>query len=381
MMLQGGYVTVDPSKFHLVDAGMRPVPLNPEARYLISAGEHSHAGSLASELRFGCRVSDLLTNEQVSDAEAAASSENTGKVEGLRPGDMLAVHNCGFIEYMDVMGTDDDIAGAARTSYTGGKQVQKNQGLLRYLLRHHHTTPFEMSELKFRIYLPIFIYRQLFRHRTANQLEPEVAECISNDTAFQTFSVQNEMSGRYVEMPDHYYLPEPASVQLQSTDNKQGRAIGLTPDEQQQVRERFASEIKRMREWYGSSISQGLAKELARAQLPLSQYTLLIWKIDLKNLLHFIRLRIHPHAQYEVREYARALLAVVRTAFPITAAAFDDYELGAVRFSRSELESLLEQMSPAQREAAMAAYRERVKNGREQLEFAEKLGLDGSTPA
>ncbi len=374
-MLHGGYVPVDPAKFSLLDKAMQPVPLNPEARYLIAAGEHSRAGSLASEHRFGCQAGRLLSADQIAAAEAAAGAPNSPSNELLLPGDMLAVHNCGFVEFMDVMGTDDDIAGAARTSYTGGKQVQKNQGLLRYLLRHHHTTPFEMGELKFRLYLPIFIYRQLFRHRTASQLEPEVADCITNDTAFQTFSVQNEMSGRYVEMPDHYYLPEPASVQLQSVDNKQGRGDGLTPVQQQAVRDRFDSEIRKMREWYGESLNMGLAKELARAQLPLSQYTLLIWKIDLKNLLHFIRLRIHPHAQYEVREYARALLAVVHSTFPITAAAFDDYELGSVRFSRSELDALLSQMPEDARKAALSAYRAENKNAREGLEFADKLGI------
>jgi thymidylate synthase ThyX len=224
--------------------------------------------------------------------------------------------------------------------------------------------------------LPIFVYRQLFRHRTASQLEPEVADCISNDTAFQTFSVQIEMSGRYVEMPDHYYLPEPGAIHIQSLDNKQGRSEGgLSLAERMAIRGRLEAEIREMRAWYGKSLDMNLAKELARANLPLSQYTLLIWKIDLKNLLHFIRLRIHPHAQYEVREYARALLAVVWSTFPVTAQAFDDYELGAQRFSRMEMQALLAQLSPNQRAAAVAAYKSLSGNAREVGEFGGKLGV------
>jgi len=377
-MITGGYQAIHADKFPLIDAAMKPVPLNPEARYLIAASEFTGADgqAMGDERRFGVQAKDVLTATQLSSLRAPQAGQGVVPGSDLKPGDMLSVLNCGFVEFMDVMGDDDSVADAARTSYTGGKTKQKNAGLLRYLLRHHHTTPFEMGEIKFRLYLPIFVYRQLFRHRTASQLEPEVADCISNDTAFQMFSVQNEMSGRYVEMPDHYYLPEPGAIHIQSLDNKQGRSDGgLTIEEKLGVRSRLESEIREMRSWYGKSLKMNLAKELARANLPLSQYTLLIWKIDLKNLLHFIKLRIHPHAQYEVREYARALLAVVWSTFPVTAQAFDDYELGAQRFSRMEMEALLAQLSPKQREAAVAAYKQASGNAREVGEFGAKLGI------
>jgi thymidylate synthase (FAD) len=187
------------------------------------------------------------------------------------------------------------------------------------------------------------------------------------------------MSGRYVEMPDHYYLPELAAIQKQSLDNKQGRAGESFSDaDRVALRDRLERELREMRGWYKSSLSVDLAKELARANLPLSQYTLLIWKIDLKNLLHFIALRIHPHAQYKVREYARALLAVVQSAFPVTAEAFDDYMIGGERLTRTERQALDSVLTVEQRRAALAAFSARVSNGRERLEFAAKLGLAAS---
>ncbi|MCA8939464.1 MAG: FAD-dependent thymidylate synthase, partial [Planctomycetes bacterium] len=192
---------------------MAPVALNPDARYLIARASNEGA-ELSAETRFGVAVRELLSEDEIKSAESV-SGETCDADEELQVGDVLMVLNYGFVEFMDVMGDDDSVADAARTSYTGGKTVRKNRGLIRYLLRHHHTTPFEMGELKFRLYIPIFVYRQLFRHRTASQLEPEVADCITNDTAFQTFSVQNEMSGRYVEMPDHYFLPEISTIEQQ----------------------------------------------------------------------------------------------------------------------------------------------------------------------
>jgi thymidylate synthase (FAD) len=378
-MISGGYEQVPSSHFAAMNAAMLPVPLNPDTRYLI-ARSGLEGSSLSDETRYNLPVIQLLDPAAAARAQAAPTTPGpqhaANDTEPLRPGDTLAVLNAGFVEYMDVMGDDDSVADAARTSYTGGKTKQKNAGLIRYLLRHSHTTPFEMGELKFRLYLPIFVYRQLFRHRTASQLEPEVADCISNDTAFQSFSVQNEMSGRYVEMPDHYYLPELAAIQKQSLDNKQGRAgASFTDAERREVRARLEREIREMRGWYKNSLSVDLAKELARANLPLSQYTLLIWKIDLKNLLHFIALRIHPHAQYEVREYARALLAVVHAAFPVTAEAFDDFVLGGERLTRGELTALRGVMTDDHRRAALLSFCATTKNARERLEFAEKLGL------
>ncbi|NUQ35683.1 MAG: FAD-dependent thymidylate synthase [Planctomycetaceae bacterium] len=361
-------VPADKSK-HIVEA-LAPVAMNPDARYFLGRGGFDPA-KLAEETRFGLSVSQLLDKGAISSLAGGKSSDSEYK-----PGDTIGVLNYGFVEYMEAMGDDDAIADAARTSYTGGKRTRSNEGLLRYLLRHQHTTPFEMGEFKFRVYIPIFVYRQMFRHRTASQLEPEIADCITNDTAFQSFSVQNEMSGRYVEMPNHYFLPELASIQKQSTDNKQGRNEGtFSPAEQKALRDKFQREVGTMRQWYEASLKDDVAKELSRVNLPLSQYTLLIWKIDLKNLMHFIALRAHGHAQYEVREYARALLAFVRTRFPVTASAFEDYMISGDRFSRGEIEALRTVLTEQQREKVYQHFAEQVKNSRERAEFAAKLGI------
>ena len=373
-MLIGGYASVGTSKRAAIISRLQPVAVNPESRYLISRSSLADS-RLADETRFGLPVPEVLDTEEIATAEGA--SEASG--DPLAIGDTLGVLNVGFVEYMDCMGSDGEIADAARTSYTGGKRSQKDAALLRYLMRHQHTTPFEMGTLKFRLYIPIFVYRQLFRHRTASQLEPDIADCITNDTAFQKFSVQNEMSGRYVEMPDHYYIPELAGIQKQSTDNKQGRdAASYTREEQRAIRESIVRDTAAARERYQSSLDRGVAKELGRAILPLSQYTLLVWKIDLKNLLHFVHLRIHAHAQYEVREYARALLAVVRSAFPICAEAFSDYMIDGERLTRQEIEALRDSMTKADREKVLAAFCARVSNSRERGEFAVKLGIPDS---
>lgn len=367
----GDYEEIKKDAVQGVVKAMDPVALNPDARYFLSYSGESSA-NLMDERRLGLPVDELIDDaarDRLADPQACEHCP-------IEPGDVVAVLNYGFVEFMDCMGSDDDIADAARTSYTGGKKAQANASLIRYLLRHQHTTPFEMGELKFRVYIPIFVYRQMFRHRTANQLEPEVSEAITNDTAFQTYSVQNEMSGRYVEMPDHYYIPEAASIQKQSDTNKQGRADGgFSPEEQAGIQYRLSDEVKAMRSWYQASTQQGVAKELARVNLPLSQYTLLIWKIDLKNLMHFCALRLHPHAQFEVREYARALMAVVKSRFPITAEAFEDYVINAERFTREEVRALRDTMSTEQRVAVWHMFAARVKNSRERAEFAAKLGL------
>ncbi len=381
-MIIGNYKILGKNVFPLVEQALAPIPLNPEARYLITPNSLGRAEHFAEETRFGCSVAELLKNQEITELVQANRNPDFDPIHNpeagkFEKGDMLGVHNFGFVEFMDVMGSDDEIADAARTSYTGGKKARANRGLLRYLMRHQHTTPFEMGELKFRLYIPIFVYRQLFRHRTANQLEPEMADCISNDSAFQTYSVQNEMSGRYVEMPDHYYLPEVSGIEKQSLDNKQGRSQGaFDPSEQAQIQKRLKIEVEQMREWYRTSLEQGVAKELSRANLPLSQYTLLIWKINLKNLLHFIALRLHPHAQYEVREYAWALYAIAHSCFPVATEAFDDYALHAQRFTREELHALQLHLSSEQKAAIFKAFQEKVSNSREQAEFALKLGLE-----
>jgi len=224
----------------------------------------------------------------------------------------------GFIRLVDYMGTDESIVQAARVSYgQGTKKVSEDRGLIRYLMKNQHTSPFEMVELKFHVKLPIFVARQWIRHRTASV---------------------NEYSGRYSVMPDEFYIPKPEDVSLQAVDNKQGRSSEEIPKE---LREKFLQYLKDTSEnsfaSYNEFIKTGLAREIARISLPLSIYTEWYWKIDLHNLFHFLRLRLDNHAQREIREYAKVMAYMVRTVCPLAYEAFVDYRLEAVSFSKQEL--------------------------------------------
>lgn len=234
----------------------------------------------------------------------------------------IAVHNHGFVELLDVMGSDADIEQAARVSFTAGEDeertIEQRRGLIRYLMRHRHTTPFEMAELKFRIALPIFVWRQWIRHRTASV---------------------NEISGRYAVLPDLYYVPEPERVRYQSKSNKQGSAAETLADAEGEVR-RFQDEHEDAREQYMVRVGSGMAKELARINLPLSQYTVMVWKIDLHNLFHFLALRLDGHAQSEIRDYAEAIAAMVRPRFPLSWEAFEDFRLNAITLTGPEVEAM-----------------------------------------
>lgn len=246
-----------------------------------------------------------------------------------RNGELFAPISCldkGFVRLVDVMGDDSAIVQAARVSYgSGTKQVHEDRGLIRYLLRHAHTTPFEMVEFKFHIKLPIFVARQWIRHRTANV---------------------NEYSGRYSEMKDEFYVPSADQVRPQSTLNKQGRseeafgheaAMDIIASLEQSQRQQYDE--------YQSYLDKGLAREIARIALPVSNYTEWYWKIDLHNLFHFLRLRIDSHAQYEIRVYGEALAAIVKQVVPMAWEAFEDYMLHARRFSAPELRVLASQLA------------------------------------
>ncbi len=225
----------------------------------------------------------------------------------------------GFVRLIDYMGSDESIVQAARVSYgKGTKKVSEDRGLIRYLMRHHHTTPFEMVELKFHVKLPIFVARQWIRHRTANV---------------------NEYSGRYSVMKEEFYLPPPDALQYQSTVNKQGREEEKElPDAVKDAfREHAESTQKALYERYVQFVDEGLARELARINLPLSLYTEWYWKIDLHNLFHFLRLRLDPHAQKEIRAYATVMAEITRTVCPMAYEAFEDYALNAQYFSGPEL--------------------------------------------
>jgi len=223
----------------------------------------------------------------------------------------------GFIRVIDYMGDDAAIVQAARVSYGAGtKHVSNDEGLIRYLMRHWHSTPFEMCEVKLHVKLPVFVARQWIRHRTANV---------------------NEYSARYSILDREFYIPEPAQLAAQSTVNNQGRGAVLEGAEAARVLETLKRDAATSYDHYEEMLSQdgqqGLARELARMNLPMNIYTQWYWKTDLHNLFHFLRLRADAHAQYEIRVYAEAIAACVKDWVPIAFGAFEDYRMGGVTLS------------------------------------------------
>ena len=276
-----------------------------------------------------------LTAEQLAEIEAQRGSQSMtlrATVPALeeilyRP---LEVLDHGFVRVVDYMGDDAAIVQAARVSYgRGTKQVSQDAGLINYLMRHRHTTPFEMCEIKFHVKLPIFVARQWIRHRTANV---------------------NEYSARYSVLDKEFYIPAPEQLAAQSAANRQGRGDVLEGEEAARVLSLLREDAEQCYAHYeemlneredGSVIEEGrdgLARELARMNLPLNVYTQWYWKIDLHNLLHFVGLRADSHAQYEIRVYADALLEVLRRWVPLACKAFEDSVIGGVRLSAGGLD-------------------------------------------
>ena len=236
----------------------------------------------------------------------------------------IPVLDHGFIRVIDYMGADAAICQAARVSYgRGTKSVTNDEGLIRYLMRHWHSTPFEMCEVKLHVKLPVFVARQWIRHRTANV---------------------NEYSGRYSILDREFYIPAADQLAAQSVVNNQGRGEVLGAEESARVLEILKADAERCYDNYEAMISQegqqGLARELARINLPANIYTQWYWKVDLHNLFHFLRLRADAHAQYEIRVYAEAICAVVADWVPLAYAAFADYRLGGVTLSAKAVEVL-----------------------------------------
>lgn len=233
------------------------------------------------------------------------------------------VLNKGFVRLVDYLGGDERIVQAARVSYgEGTKSFREDRGLINYLLRNEHTSPFEQVILSFHVKMPIFVARQWIRHRTARV---------------------NEISGRYSVLSDEFYLPAEADVARQSADNKQGRAKEpVDPVVRERVLALLADGQQRAYRDYEALLSDDIARELARINLPVSTYTEMYWQIDLHNLFHFLKLRMDPHAQKEIRDYARVIHDVARMVCPIACDAFDDYVFGGVTFSRREIEALKE---------------------------------------
>ena len=233
------------------------------------------------------------------------------------------IHEHGFVRLVDTMGSDGDIADAARVSYgKGTRAVSDNRNLIRYLMRHKHTSPIEMASVKFHLKLPIFIMRQLIRHRTASV---------------------NEYSGRYSVMSNECYIPDVDYIQPQSQTNKQGRDGELSDSWKTKYKQIIYNITAKTLIVYQTLIGNetvkhgGLSRELSRIVLPVSNYTECYWKIDLHNFFHFCRLRMDSHAQQEIQDYANAMYELAKPHFPIAVEAFEDYSLGSKSFSRMEM--------------------------------------------
>ena len=268
----------------------------------------------------------------------------------------------GFVRVIDYMGDDSAIVQSARVSYgKGTKQISNDKGLIKYLMRHRHSTPFEMCEIKFHIKLPIFIARQWIRHRTANV---------------------NEYSARYSILDKEFYIPSMENVAAQSTINNQGRGDVLTNDEAAEVISILKKDAEQTYANYemllnenseGVSIDEtkpGVARELARMNLTLNTYTQWYWKIDLNNLLHFLALRADAHAQYEIRVYADIMMDIVKKWVPIAADAFEDYRIGGTEVSAKEI-NLLKKLLKGEK----ASYEEEGISKREWSELQRKFEL------
>lgn len=255
----------------------------------------------------------------------------------------------GFVRLVDYFGGDARIVQSARVSYGDGtKSVREDAGLIDYLLRHEHTSPFEQVVLTFHVKMPIFVARQWIRHRTARL---------------------NEISGRYSVMRDDFYVPSTQDVCKQSTDNKQGRS-------EEEVGSEYCDMVRTSLEKgqttayaeYIKLIDSGLAREIARVNLPLSLYTEMYWQIDLHNLFHFLRLRLDGHAQKEIREYAEVILEITRKVAPLATKSFENHKRTAVNFSGSEIEelrALLDGKSGSLAGKDLERFKEKIKTGKQ----------------
>jgi thymidylate synthase (FAD) len=254
----------------------------------------------------------------------------------------------GFVRLVDYLGGDQRIVQAARVSYGAGtKSYREDAALIDHLLRMDHTSPFEQVVLTFHVKLPIFVARQWIRHRTARV---------------------NEISGRYSVLKDDFYVPAAEDISAQSEDNKQGRAPGSVPEAMaKETIARMEAGQRAAYEEYSSLVDSGLARELARIDLPLSLYTEWYWQIDLHNLFRFLRLRLDQHAQLEIRAYARVLLDITRAVAPSACGSFENHILGAVQFSAEELAELRRRL------AGPDSGKEAGLTGKKLSRFEEKL--------
>lgn len=268
-----------------------------------------------------------LTPDQIAEIDAQRSTPHhtlRAVSEGMERHLYVAheVLDHGFVRAIDYMGNDSAIVQAARVSYGAGTQhVQNDEGLIRYLMRHWHSTPFEMCEVKLHVKLPVFVARQWIRHRMANV---------------------NEYSARYSILEREFYIPAREHLAAQSVVNNQCRGAVLSGPEAERVLEILKSDAARSYDHYTEMMSQdgqqGLARELARMNLPANIYTSWYWKTDLHNLFHFLRLRADPHAQYEIRVYAEVIAKMVADWVPLAYGAFQDYRKDAASMSSQALD-------------------------------------------
>ena len=257
----------------------------------------------------------------------------------------VKLHEHGFVKLLDTMGSDESIENCARISYgEGTRKVSETRNLIRYLMRHKHTSPFEHGEVQFHLKLPIFVMRQLVRHRTANI---------------------NEYSGRYSEMSSDFYVPDSAYLKKQSETNKQGRgephpSPGLIHFEYNRTHDGA---------WvtYENLLREDISREIARCVLPVSNYTEVVWKSDLHNFLHMVNLRTDSQAQQEIQDYANAMYSMVKPKFPLTCEAWEDYVRDSVTFSPEEMRIIKDQLDGSW---TMDKY---SLSKRERTEFLEKL--------
>ena len=309
-----------------------------------------------------------LTSEQQAEIDALRS-ERSDTLRAAAPAleevlyQPFPVLDHGFVRVVDYMGNDAAIVQAARVSYgRGTKRTRDDAGLINYLMRNAHTSPFEMCEIKLHVKLPIFVARQWIRHRTANV---------------------NEYSARYSVLDREFYAPDAANVAAQSAGNRQGREGGGLPPERAAEAQRILREDaeRAFADYYallgeagaGGGGEPGVARELARIGLPLSAYTQWYWKTDLHNLLHFVALRIDEHAQWEIREYARVILDLVERWTPLVAAAFRNYRLGGARLSEEGLDVVRRLLAGEEVDASSLAM-----SPREYRELRATLGLPPS---
>ncbi len=284
----------------------------------------------------------MLTSDQNEEIQALQRSRSTTRrvtVDALEDVlySLIPVLDHGFIRVIDYMGDDSAVVQAARVSYgSGTRQARSDTGLIRYLMRNAHSTPFEMCEIKLHVKLPIFVARQWIRHRTANV---------------------NEYSARYSVLDKEFYLPDSSNLGAQSTANRQGREEQLSEKDSARVLEWLKEDAERAYEHYREMLNedsdgqpldpdrQGVARELARMNLPVNFYTQWYWKTDLHNLFHFLRLRLDQHAQYEIRVYAELISDLVRKWVPVAYEAFVDYQLESLSLSRAAQRVLSRRLS------------------------------------